>query len=132
MIRHARKLRHSLLGALGVLLIASVPAPGAATAAPKPDLWPRWEQHNAQNRLHIDHGAWSEFLQRNLIAKHPSGISRINYGRVSKVDRLILDGYIDLLQETPISTFNRDEQKAYWQQQIERHKELLATMEEPA
>jgi putative tricarboxylic transport membrane protein len=25
-----------------------------------------------------------------------------------------------------------DEQKAYWQQQIERHKELLATMEEPA
>jgi len=31
-------------------------------AAPKADLWPRWQQHNAQNPAQIDFTFWNGFL----------------------------------------------------------------------
>ena len=99
-------------GALLALLALALAAP--LQAAPKADLWPLWEKHNAANRLHIDHGAWSEFLQRNVITKHPSGINRLPYGRVTDLDKRILDAYIAQQQALPISNYNRKEQKAYW------------------
>ena len=40
-------------------------------------------------------------------------------------------GYMESESLSPLQ-MSPDEQKAYWQQQIERHKELLADMEEPA
>lgn len=40
-------------------------------------------------------------------------------------------GYMESESLSPLP-MSPDEQKAYWQQQIERHKELLATMEDPA
>jgi len=77
-------------------------------------LWARWERHDDGSRLHIDHGAWNEFLFRNLNAKHPSGINRIDYAHVSRLDRLILDSYLSQQAQLPISAYNRNEQKAYW------------------
>jgi len=98
--------------ALAMQTLALPPAP--LHAAPKAEPWPRWEQHAAGSRLHIDHGAWDEFLQRNLDSKHPSGINRLDYAHVSQVDRLILDGYLKQQAALPISSYNRNEQKAYW------------------
>jgi len=98
-----------LLGALGT---GALPAP--ALAAPRAELWPRWEQHDEGNHLHIDHGAWDDFLFRNLRTKQPSGINRMDYAHVSRVDRLILDSYLKQQAALAISTYSRAEQKAYW------------------
>jgi hypothetical protein len=98
----------------GMLCLLPALLAGALQAAPEADPWPRWERHNDRNGLHIDHGAWREFLQRNLLVEHPSGIHRVDYAAVTRVDRLILDGYVKLLAGLPISTYSRVEQKAYW------------------
>lgn len=94
-----------------VLLIALVTP---AFTAPKAELWPRWEKHEPASTQKIDHGAWDRFLKRNLIAPHPSGINRVRYPSVSPDDRQLLKSYLQALQSTPISNFNRAEQKAYW------------------
>jgi hypothetical protein len=81
---------------------------------PKSDLWPRWEKHNAADTRTIDHAAWDAFLAKYLDTKHPSGINRMNYKAVSPEDRKKLEQYLAGLQAIPISTYNRNEQRAYW------------------
>ena len=36
-------------------------------AAPKSELWPRWQTHNAENREVIDHSAWEIILKKYLV-----------------------------------------------------------------
>jgi hypothetical protein len=86
----------------------------AVLAAPKADLWPRWRKHDPANTQKIDHSAWDRFLKRYLVASHPSGINRVRYGAVAPDDRAALKSYLRKLQSTPISNYNRSEQKAYW------------------
>jgi Protein of unknown function, DUF547 len=81
---------------------------------PKADLWPRWEQHNPADTRRIDHGSWQAFLGKYLDTRHASGINRMNYGAVTAEDRRALEDYLRRLAATPISTFNRGEQLAYW------------------
>jgi Protein of unknown function, DUF547 len=83
-------------------------------AAPKAELWPRWEKHDPASTQTIDHGLWDKFLKRNLVAPHPSGINRVRYTAVAPEDRKALKGYLQNLQSLPISSYNRAEQKAYW------------------
>jgi hypothetical protein len=94
---------------LGLLLFTS-----SLTAAPKADLWPRWESHDPSSSAVVDHSAWARFLDRYLVTDHPSGINRVRYGEVTSEDRRELESYIDGLQGTPVSRLNRDEQMAYW------------------
>jgi hypothetical protein len=85
-----------------------------AHAAPKADLWPRWQKHDAASSRKIDHGAWNGFLSKYLVAPHPSGVNRVRYGALSPEDRTRLKNYLSALQALPISNYNRAEQKAYW------------------
>ena len=84
----------------------------AALAAPKAELWERWAQ-SSQNKAGIDHGAWNDFLARNVKAGK-DGVNRIAYGKVSKADREALDAYLEKMQAVAIRKFSRPEQRAYW------------------
>lgn len=101
--------RFIILVTLGSLLFTS-----SLMAAPKADLWPRWESHDPSSSVAVDHSVWDRFLNRYLITAHPSGINRLRYGDVTAKDRQELGSYIDSLQEIPVSRLNRDEQMAYW------------------
>ena len=96
------------------VLALSLLAANNLGAAPKADLWPRWNRHDAASTVKVDHSAWDRFLNRYLVTDHPSGINRIRYGDVTAGDRRLLDSYIERLQGTPVSPLNRDEQMAYW------------------
>ncbi|MBI4526329.1 MAG: DUF547 domain-containing protein [Deltaproteobacteria bacterium] len=87
---------------------------GAAYGAPKADLWPRWQQHDLSASKIINHPAWAEFLKRYVLSPHASGINRVRYESVTAGDRKALQEYLRYLQALPISTYNRQEQKAYW------------------
>src|SRR5918992_931522 len=86
----------------------------AIFGAPQPDLWPKWQKHDAASAQKIDHGAWDRLLKKYLVAPHPSGINRVHYGSVLPEDRKALKSYLETLQSLPISAYNRAEQKAYW------------------
>jgi hypothetical protein len=83
-------------------------------AAPKADLWPRWQKHAATNVERIDHAAWSDFLAKYVVAGHASGINRVRYRAVAPQDRTVLTNYIKQLESIAISNFSRAEQRAYW------------------
>lgn len=101
--------RAALLAALLALL-----SPAAAVwAGPAAELWPRWQAHDPASTATIDHSAWARFLSRYLVQSE-DGINRVRYGAVSAADRRSLDAYVEALAAVPISTFNRDEQIAYW------------------
>jgi hypothetical protein len=83
-------------------------------AAPKADLWPRWQKNDPANREKIDHSAWDRFLKKYVVSPHPSGINRVRYNVVASEDRAALKTYLKNLQGLPISTYRRSEQRAYW------------------
>jgi len=96
---------------------------GTATinSAPKSDLWPLWQTHNAENNEVIDHSAWQIFLEKYLVTNplntESSAISRINrlrYAGVSEKDRALLDNYLNNLEGTAVSSFSRPQQRAFW------------------
>jgi len=97
------------LAAIGSILFAS-----AAAAAPAADLWPRWQVNDRDSVLAVDHTPWDTLLAAYLVTGHPSGINRFRYGDVSPADREMLDSYLRGLQDIPVSSLNRNEQKAYW------------------
>ncbi len=99
----------ALMLATGLVLAAA-----GAPAAPKPDLWRRWQEHAPSSRIRVDHSAWQRFLTEYVVADHPSGVNRVRYDEVSPADRAALDRYLDVLQAVPVSQLNRDEQRAYW------------------
>lgn len=88
--------------------------PALAQAAPKAELWARWQKHDPASTQKIDHGAWDRFLKQYVVAPHPSGINRVRYQAVTLEDFGALKGYLQSMQSLPISKFNRAEQMAYW------------------
>ena len=98
-----------IIAAVWLFLLA-----GTLVAAPKADLWPRWQAHDPESDRVVAHSAWDRFLDKYLARNHPSEINRLNYGDVTQEDRQRLESYLDSLQETPVSQLNRQEQKAYW------------------
>ncbi|HKY08770.1 MAG TPA: DUF547 domain-containing protein, partial [Candidatus Binatia bacterium] len=88
--------------------------PTAAAAAPKAELWARWQKHDPANRKTIDHYEWDRFLKQYIVAPHPSGINRVRYHAVTVEAAKILKGYLQAMQNVAISNYNRAEQKAYW------------------
>ena len=85
-------------------------AASAVLAAPKADLWPRWQKHDPASTKKIDHSAWERFLKKYLVAPHPSGINRVRYNAVGPDDRTAVNAYLKNLQGLPISSYNRAEQ----------------------
>ena len=105
------KLRwRNTLGVIVALLLATTPI----FAAPKADLWPRWEKNDAANKQKLDHNAWETFLEKYLVAPHPSGINRVSYAKVAPGDRATLVKYVRSLESVAVSSYARAEQRAYW------------------
>ena len=84
-----------------------------ARAAPKAELWARWQTHEAGSTVKIDHGAWDRFLKKHVIVA-PAGINLVRYQTVGPEEQKLLKDYLRSLQAIAISSYNRNEQKAYW------------------
>jgi Protein of unknown function, DUF547 len=98
-----------------VLVVALlVTAATSARAAPRAELWPKWQKNDPANAQKIDHSSWDQFLKKYGVAPRPSGINRVRYAAVVPEDRTALKNYLKNLQSLVISAYNRAEQKAYW------------------
>jgi hypothetical protein len=87
--------------------------PVSACAAPKAELWSKWEAHRPGSGERVDHGPWDRLLASRL-SVGTDGVNRFAYGAASAADRLALDGYIAGLADAPVSRLDRSEQRAYW------------------
>jgi hypothetical protein len=96
-----------------IAVVAVVFGCSIARAAPKAELWARWQKHEPTSTQKIDHGAWDRFLTKNVIIA-PAGINLVRYQSVGPEDQKFLKDYLGALQGIAISSYNRNEQKAYW------------------
>lgn len=103
--------KHLVCGIAAVLIALSTTA--TLDAAPKSELWPRWQKNDAASQQKIDHTAWDTFLKKYVVVPQ-AGVNRVRYGSVAPEDRAALLNYIKGLEAVPISTYNRAEQRAYW------------------
>ena len=83
-------------------------------AASKAELWARWQKQDPASGQTIDHGAWERFLKQYVVTNHPSGINRVRYQAVAPEDSRGFEDLPAVCKALTISSFNRDEQKAYW------------------
>ncbi len=97
-----------------LLLLGGLICTTAVYGAPAANLWPRWQTHDPDSLIVVDHVDWDLILQRYVDANHPSGINRFKYSFVSEKDRQALKNYLQKMQEIHVSSLNRDEQKSYW------------------
>ena len=103
----------SIIVGTGGLALAGSPARAQLFGAPRADLWPRWQAHDANATSAVDHGPWTDLLSR-YVSTGADGINRVAYGRWTGPDRNALDAYLARLAGTAISAMNRGEQFAYW------------------
>ena len=106
---------------ISLTLVALFICVTTAHSAPKSDLWPRWQSHNAENSEVIDHSAWQIFLDNYLVSNQLNkesstiaGINLVRYAAVSKEDRGLLNNYLKKLESTAVSSFSRPQQRAFW------------------
>jgi hypothetical protein len=97
-----------------LVIVAILFGHSLAQAAPKAELWARWQKQEPASKQKIDHSAWDRFLKRYVVASHPSGIHRVRYQAVTPEDSKNLRGYLKSMHGVAISNYNRTEQKAYW------------------
>ena len=86
-----------------LLSLLLVVVPLLATAAPKSDLWQRWQQHNPTSTLQVDHQTWTGFLQKYLVPHQPEGFHKVRFAVVTAEDHQVLKAYLQQLQKTPDS-----------------------------
>ena len=96
------------------LAIITILCGASAQAAPKAELWARWQKHDPANRQKINHGDWDRFLKQYVVTTDPSAIYRVRYHAVTVEDRKILKGYLQAMQAVAVSNYSRAEQQAYW------------------
>ena len=85
-----------------------------AFAAPKAELWPRWQANDPQSSIRVDHSVWAKFLDKYLIVSNSGMANLVRYAGVSPEDKASLAQYIAELGGVPMSKLNRTEQKAVW------------------
>lgn len=84
-----------------------------AIAAPKADLWARWQAHDKTSKATIDSSAYNAFLKKYVVV-HAKGPNGVRYSQVSPADRQKLESYIQRMEKIRIDHYNRDVQRAYW------------------
>ncbi|MCF8105119.1 MAG: DUF547 domain-containing protein [Desulfohalobiaceae bacterium] len=99
------------LACLNLLLAVFLPC--LALAAPKADLWERWQTHAPGSNLQADHRPWTRFLEKYL-SVGPNGINRLDYRGVTPKDRNLLDEYLEELASIPVSRLSRAIQLPFW------------------
>ena len=85
----------------------------AAAAAPRANLWPRWQAHDDASTQVIDERGWGEFLKAYLHTE-ADGINRVAYGAVTTQARAALEADVERLQQAPVSKLSQAEQRPYW------------------
>lgn len=73
----------------------------------------RWAQAASQQRVQVDHGAWTRILGR-YVKPDERGVNRFDYAAVSERDRQALGRYLDDLQATDVARLTKDQQLALW------------------
>lgn len=107
-----RRFIQGLPAALGGLALLAGAAPQSAAAAPRAELWPRWQKQDRTSRTRVDHTPWADILRRHLVAG-TDGINRLDYaGALAARGRL--QAYLGSLQAVPVSRLAGDEQFAFW------------------
>jgi hypothetical protein len=101
-----------LILAIVTLALAALQT-GPATAAPKANLWPRWEAHADKVLMRVDHEPWQTFLQR-YVTTADNGINLVKYADVTAEDKFALNQYIRYLTALNVDWMTRDQQLAYW------------------
>lgn len=98
---------------LACLTLLALVLPCLVLAAPKADLWKRWQENDPQSTLQVDHTPWTPFLQKYL-SPGPKGINRLDYLGVTPDDRDLLNRYLNDLAGTPVSRLSRTAQLPFW------------------
>ncbi|MCC7427564.1 MAG: DUF547 domain-containing protein [Alphaproteobacteria bacterium] len=105
--------RRVLLGAAIGLGLAGI-APRPAAAAPRAELWPRWQRHDAASTRRVDHAPWDAILAAHH-RRGADGIARFAYAEAKAAGApAALRRYLDALQATDVDALARPEQMAYW------------------
>ncbi len=97
-----------------MLLLLTAGMALSAAAAPKAELWPRWQGHDPQSQVRVDHSAWARFLDKYLVVNQSEAVNLVRYGAVTPADKQSLQDYLAALAAIPVTKLNRAEQKAYW------------------
>lgn len=95
-----------------ILIMFMAAACAWAQAAPKAELWAKWEARDDASTQTVSHDAWDEFLGRYL--SESGGVALLDYAGVTDADKALLDGYVQALENTQVSSLNMREQMAYW------------------
>src|SRR5215203_2163879 len=74
-----------------LLVVLLVTAP--AVAAPKAELWPRWQQHDPTATQVVDHLRWARFLA-SYLRPGADGVNRVAYAEVDPAGRAGLGAYL--------------------------------------
>ena len=82
-------------------------------AAPKADLWERWQKHDPESTIQVDHSIWQGILD-SYLSQPPLTATRFDYAAVNEKDSMALKGYLKQLSAISVSNLSRPEQKAYW------------------
>lgn len=95
--------------ALGFSLVTPIQPAQAA------DLAEIFDEHDPMSTKTVDHSQWASLLT-TYVSLGSDGITRVDYAALgeSAADVEKLGAYIDLLQETRVSSLNQDEQFAFW------------------
>jgi hypothetical protein len=86
---------------------------GTAVAAPRAELWERWQRHDPAATATVDHGAFDALLARH-VRPGTDGVARFAYAAVTPDERSALAAYVARLEAMPVSALARPEQMAYW------------------
>jgi len=107
---------HSELTSIAALLLAVGLVISNAASGQNAERIPMWDASDEGNTARIDHSPWQRILDAYLIANHPSGINRFDYGalKANSDDRAMLSGYLKSLSEIDPRRYARGEQMAYW------------------
>lgn len=102
-----------ILRLLAIILGFTLFSLSLAEAAPRAELWPRWEKHDPSSTVAIDHAAWERWLKVYVTAG-ADGIHRVAYARVTAEDKVRLASYVERLATAPVDRLSRPEQRALW------------------
>lgn len=108
--------RHVLIAST-LLILGACHEEGHQSAAVDVPEDPRgiWYVNDPASTEIVDHSVWDSFLHKyHHENPYGDGVNRIAYFEVSDEDRTALAGYVEALGRTPIATYNRDEQIAFW------------------
>ena len=99
-----------------IIVVTGLAASLPAQAGLGPDsklVDPHWQNHDANSTATVDHSVWGDLLARHLVPGD-DGVNRLRYGALVGEDKAALDAYVAMLEATPVTSLNRDEQMAYW------------------